>query len=115
MASYALLNAFSGFQFDMVSRTIGFNPIQSTNGHFRCFWSLDSAWGEFEMTSNACELRVLYGELKLQTLVLPTGGVKQITRVVHNKTGVDFNMVDNTLEFADTIQIEAGTTLQVQY
>jgi len=42
MASYSLLNSFSGFRFDMVKGMIGFNPVGTKKGSFRCFWSLDS-------------------------------------------------------------------------
>jgi hypothetical protein len=71
MASYALLNAFSGFQFDMVNGLIGFNPVRTDNGNFRCFWSLDAAWGEFVMTPTGAEIQVLAGALPLQQIKLP--------------------------------------------
>ena len=41
MASYALLNTFSGFEYDMVEGMIGFNPIETGDDDFKCFWSLD--------------------------------------------------------------------------
>ena len=34
MASYALLNVLSGFQFDMVRQEIGFHPAHAVDGHF---------------------------------------------------------------------------------
>jgi len=71
MASYALLNAFSGFSFDMTKGLIGFNPVATTGGKFRCFWSLDSGWGVLEMRGNRVELKVLEGSLTLKTLDLP--------------------------------------------
>jgi len=49
MASYALLNAFSGFEYNMVEGMIGFNPIEIKNGEFTCFWSLEPAWGLVEI------------------------------------------------------------------
>jgi hypothetical protein len=42
MASYALLNAFSGFEFDMTKGIIGFNPVFMNGFTFKSFWSLDS-------------------------------------------------------------------------
>ena len=75
MASYALLNAFSGFEFDMGRGMIGFAPIQAEAGRFRCFWSLDNGWGEFELTPRGAELRVLYGTLRLRSLRL--GALRQ--------------------------------------
>jgi len=71
MASYSLLNAFSGFQFDMVQGLIGFDPIQAEEGRFRCFWSLDSGWGTFRMEPEGATIHVLYGELGVNGLCLP--------------------------------------------
>ena len=71
MASYALLNAFSGFEFDMTRGMIGFNPLRAEDGYFRCFWSLDSGWGEFVLTPDTAEVHLHYGTLALRTLRLP--------------------------------------------
>lgn len=71
MAAYALLNTFAGFKFDMTQGLIGFAPIRPENGHFRCFWSLEGGWGEFEMAPDRTELRVLYGRLAVQRLAMP--------------------------------------------
>jgi len=70
MASYALLNAFSGFQFDMVQRMVGFHPVYFDRGHFGCFWSLGSACGDFAMDPECFQLRVLRGQLTLNILAL---------------------------------------------
>ncbi len=56
MASYALLNAFSGFAFDMVKGEIGFNPVTSDQPTFRCLWSLDSGWGSLLARSDRVEV-----------------------------------------------------------
>ncbi|SEO88659.1 GH116 family glycosyl-hydrolase [Paenibacillus sp. OV219] len=72
MASYALLPAFSGFEYDMVEGMIGFNPVQtSEDGQFTAFWSLDSGWGTVRITRKNVELHVLYGTLSIRTLRLP--------------------------------------------
>ena len=70
MASYALLNALSGFSFDIPNREIGFAPAVKTRP-FQCFWSLDSGWGTVRFEQNQVVLAVLYGQLELQCLVLP--------------------------------------------
>ena len=71
MSSYALLNAYSGFEFDMTRGLIGFHPLRATDGFFRCFWSLDSGWGEFVLTPDTAEIFVHYGTLEVQTVRLP--------------------------------------------
>ena len=44
MASYSLLLALSGFSFDLRSGHLGFRPVVPA-ARFRCFWSIDGAWG----------------------------------------------------------------------
>ena len=68
MASYALLNAFSGFEYDLNQGMIGFHPAVWTGGQFRCFWSLETGWGEVVFTPGRVSLKVLYGYLDLTTL-----------------------------------------------
>jgi hypothetical protein len=67
MASYALLLSYSGFSFDMTKLEIGFAPLR--DGAY--FWSLDTAWGVFEQSSERYALKVLYGEQRLGRLRLP--------------------------------------------
>ena len=71
MASYALLNAYSGFRFDMSTGLVGFNPVDGAPSPFRCFWSLDQGWGQVEIDSEGCRLSVLHGELPLRHLQVP--------------------------------------------
>ena len=72
MASYAVIPALSGFQFDATRGMIGFFPLTHVDtGMFRCPWSLDSGWGEVEILGGDVMLRVLGGCLFLHTLRLP--------------------------------------------
>jgi len=71
MASYSLLNAFSGLQFDMVKGMIGFEPVAAKAGKFQCFWSLEGGWGVFSMKPARARIQVLYGALKLKSVKLP--------------------------------------------
>ncbi len=67
MASFALLPALSGFEFDMTRGMIGFSP-KLKGKDFRCFWSVDSAWGTVHVTKAGITVKVLYGSLELQHL-----------------------------------------------
>lgn len=64
MASYALLNAWSGFSFHMARHEIGFAPVVS--GDFRTFWSTGTGWGTYEETADRLELKLHYGTLRLE-------------------------------------------------
>lgn len=72
MSSYSLLNAFSGFEFDMVKGMIGFNPVRYNESESsRYFWSLDPAWGVFRADRQKIEIKVLGGCLRLNFIHLP--------------------------------------------
>ncbi len=70
MAAYALIPAWSGFTFDMAKGEVGFSP--RTEGDFRTFWSVGSAWGTFTVSGpgRTCALEVLHGRLGLKVLRL---------------------------------------------
>jgi len=114
MASYALLNAFSGFQFDMTQRTIGFNPVQQTGDEFRTFWSLDTGWGEFVKRRVGCELRLLYGELPLQSLHLPFLGERPVTGVFLAGRSVAFSRDGELVGLGTGVTIHAGESLEIR-
>ncbi|MGN1410345.1 MAG: GH116 family glycosyl hydrolase, partial [Eubacteriales bacterium] len=69
MASFALLPIFSGFRFNMPDSEIGFAPI--VDGDFRAPWFVGRAWGSYTRTAERTEIKILDGELRLKTLLLP--------------------------------------------
>ena len=109
MASYSLLNAFSGFSFDMPNQTIGFDPIDSQTDHFRCFWSLDSGWGEFEMTEDGADLKILYGTLKISNVTLPL----EVSSIMTENQEVKFSQQDNQVCFEE-MNLTAGQSLKIR-
>ena len=69
MASYALLNAFSGLEFDMVAGHLGFRPIMQAGEPFKCVWSLGPAWGTVAIDSgDSAAIHVLGGALTLTSI-----------------------------------------------
>ncbi|MFA5864388.1 MAG: GH116 family glycosyl-hydrolase [Phycisphaerae bacterium] len=66
MASYALLPALSGFEFDRVNKHLGFAPVIHEK-NFQCFWSLDGAWGTYKRSGKKITLAVEFGELPVKT------------------------------------------------
>lgn len=115
MASFGLLNAFSGFQFDMVSGVIGFAPIRMQAGEFRVFWSLDSAWGEFSTRESYSVLKVLYGELRLTELQLPLTDGQQIQSAALNDETITHSTIDNVVHFAKALSVQAGSALTIRH
>ena len=115
MATYSLLNTFAGFQFNMVKGEIGFNPIRPKAGKFRCFWSLDSGWGEFEMKAGSAEVRLLYGGLTLNALDLPFAAKKKISSVTLGRRKVAFTQDGGTVRFTRAAEIKTGQALRVAF
>jgi non-lysosomal glucosylceramidase len=113
MSSYALLGAFSGFEFDLPHHLVGFNPVRMNEGHFRSFWSLDSGWGEVEITPTAVEVRVLGGRLDLQRLRLPFLAGKTVGAVTLADQPITATKTDGVIHLAAVTGIGQGETLRV--
>ena len=111
MASYSLLNAFAGFRFDMTRGLIGFDPIRLTDGRFRCFWSLDSGWGEFELRPGQAEVRVLAGELNVRAVALPKDFAANVRGVTLGGVHVGYEQDGQELRLTGTVKITAGQAL----
>lgn len=68
MASFALVNAWSGLAYDMENGMLGFAPAVAGDGSW--FWSIGTGWGTFARHRDTATLRVIYGTLTLETLVV---------------------------------------------
>jgi len=112
MASYALLNAFSGFEFDLVAGRLAFNPLELKGG-FRCFWCVEGAWGVFHAKKGEVRLEVLAGELHLQKLGLPFLKGKAVKAKV-GKGKVACEVCGGEVRFAEAVVIGAGERLMVK-
>lgn len=89
MASYALVPILSGFEFDMPNKHIGFNPYSTQN--FKCIWSLEDAWGVFEINHNCTKFVVYEGKIRLKSF-----GIKFCNSISNLK--IDGNNVDFIIE-----------------
>jgi hypothetical protein len=115
MASYALLNAFSGFEFDMVNNRIGFNPVFGADRRFRCFWSLDSGYGTVEIEPGRAAIHLLSGELSLKTVRLPFIVDGPIKRVSVGGKPVGFTFRDGILELQATVKVDCAHCFEVDF
>ena len=104
MASYALLNAYSGFEFDMVRGMIGFHPVRLDS--FSCFWSLDSGWGTFHMSADAIELKVLYGSLEVSAVRLPFLRQCDIQGITCGTQTLGYAAKDGSIQFDCRIRLD---------
>ena len=98
MASYALIPILSGFEFDMPRKYIGFNPYIKDN--FKSIWSIDGAWGNFEVVGNRITVSVIEGKISLASL-----GLKFCSNVSALKIDgecVDFKYKNGKIYFKET-------------
>ena len=107
MASFALLISYSGFVYDMTRGEMGFKPVSEERSQ-RYFWSLDCAWGEFEMDEAGARLRVIEGELPIKRWVLPFAGA--VKRLERGGEPVEFALDGGALAF-ECRPIGAGESL----
>lgn len=105
MASYALLNVYSGFTFDMPRKHIGFAPIVDTDCSY--FFSLEGGFGTVKRTGGTAEIRLLYGQLALSSVGFPLPCVREVR---HNGSVLAARTEQETV-FADSITLKAGDRL----
>lgn len=110
MASYALLNAFSGFSYNMVEGTLGFHPV-GQEAYFRCFWSLDSGWGTFTREEDTVRLDILYGRLLLKKLLLPFLNKMNSVQADLDGKPVACRKTEAGIDFDSEVLLPAGSRL----
>jgi hypothetical protein len=77
MASYALLQAFSGFRYSAVSKTLWFDPKTEVRP-FRCFFSAASGFGVARLTPKSFTLSLEEGSLAVEEVRLGTVGSERV-------------------------------------
>jgi hypothetical protein len=105
MASYALLTAFSGFEFDLPHQMIGFNPLRLQNGRFQVFWSLATGWGMYHQTSQKIELEIINGGIELQRVRLPFLKEKAVKSIYLGHHQAAFTQNDGEIIFNRPVKI----------
>ncbi|MGQ9554794.1 MAG: GH116 family glycosyl hydrolase, partial [Anaerolineae bacterium] len=88
LASWSVLTALSGFSFDLPHKVLGFAP-RLRSEDFACFWSVGTGWGLYQQQiaghKGSVSLRVAYGELPLERLVLGGLGGGQVEASIDGK------------------------------
>jgi uncharacterized protein (DUF608 family) len=115
LSSYSLLNAYSGFEFDLTRQMIGFAPVEGRPQPFRCFWSLDPAWGAVAVGSGWAELEVLGGQITLKSLRLPELCNGMVVQANLSGQQVRVETGNCELVFPKSVTIQAGQTLVVRW
>jgi len=78
MASYALLQAISGFRYSAVSQTLWFGPKISQRP-FKVFFSAATGWGTITLSDNELTVKVQEGSLAVQEVRLALGDSESVS------------------------------------
>ncbi|MDR6885017.1 GH116 family glycosyl-hydrolase [Bacillus sp. 3255] len=119
MASYGLLLALSGFEYDMVKGHIGFSPKWHEDD-YRSFWSLNEGWGEIRSTCGRIELEVKWGELGLSSFGSRLLAGRDVASVTLGGADIAFECGDpnagaGKLSFTHKVTLEPQKTLVIQF
>lgn len=104
MASFAMLQAYSGFRYDMTRGMIGFRPV--SGGNFRCFWSLGTVWGLYEREGAVQRIRILHGTAEFRSFALPAQSLKL------NGNAVAGTFRDGEWKTDEPLSVKAKDTLE---
>ncbi|MBI5669121.1 MAG: hypothetical protein HZC41_14045 [Chloroflexi bacterium] len=77
LASWSLLLALSGFEYDLTTHHIGFSPALPERP-LRCFWSTGTGWGMVEFTTDQVTLRCDYGQQTIATFYADHAAVQAV-------------------------------------
>ena len=98
----------------MTKGLTGFDPVRLTDGRFRCFWSLDSAWGVFSLSPGRVTVEVKAGSLAIKTLELPFLRGGRVRSVSLGGRKLAFEQCEERLELRRRARAAPGSALVVQ-
>lgn len=108
LASYSFLLVYSGFQFDLPHKLLGFRPLKG--GSY--FWSVDGAWGRVNCQKDKWDFTLSYGQLSLAHFVTSLSSVIKVEKngtalsFTRTETGVD---LDVSLQKGDVLTLYSGS------
>ncbi len=119
MASWAVLLALSGYQYDGTKSFIAFSP-QINKDNFSTFWSCGCAWGSFEIKGSTVVLKVEYGDLELSKFgVSDSYGFRSIKSIqidseqARGKLKVKRGL--SVVHLEKTVRIKQGSRIKIDF
>jgi non-lysosomal glucosylceramidase len=114
MASWALLEAATGYRYHAPSGRLAFAPRFRADD-FRGFFITGSAWGAFQLSTASAQLLVDYGALTLHELRFASRASSATVHLGEQAIPVEAEAIDGhlSLRLAQPVTIEAGQTLRV--
>ncbi|MCD6289350.1 MAG: hypothetical protein J7M34_02520 [Anaerolineae bacterium] len=121
MASWALLEAASGYHYDASTAEIGFAPV-ITPEHFRAPFVARDGWGSFSQEARdgaqESEIRLAYGSLHIKRLCLSTRSMVQSASASIDGHPIPVSLhqqdVGVVVVFPEPVALEAGQVLSIR-
>ncbi|MBR9999635.1 MAG: hypothetical protein KFF73_11725 [Cyclobacteriaceae bacterium] len=107
LASWAVMPALSGFEYDGIEKYIAFDP-KINRENFSTFWSCYPAWGKFMMDPQGAEIEVSFGSLVLNSVSIKRAGYRSVRL---DEKSVEFEISGNRIFFSEPVVMKAGSTL----
>jgi len=119
MASWAVLLALSGYQYDGTKSFIAFSP-QINKDNFSTFWSCGSGWGSFEAKGSTVVLKVEYGELELSKFGVTEGYGFRSIKSIHidseqAKGKLKFDGGLSVVHLEKPVKIKRGSRMKIDF
>ncbi|MFC2126426.1 GH116 family glycosyl-hydrolase [Bacteroidota bacterium] len=114
MASWSLLPALSGYEYDGVKGKIGFDP-RVNKSDFSAFWSCGSGWGEYRQDESTARLELLFGSLNISSFKYSEFYTSGITDVKLNGKNIDFRDDNGTIRFSNGMNMNNGDLLSISF
>jgi hypothetical protein len=107
--------ALSGYRFDAAERTMTFHP-RINQAAFSCFWSTNRAWGKAYIGAGKLELEVLFGELDVNTIVLPADyAYREVETISHGKAAVTTGGETIEIDLTGSMPLVKGSKLSIGF
>jgi uncharacterized protein (DUF608 family) len=116
MASWTLLEAASGYQYDATQETLAFAPRLESEG-FRSFFITGSGWGVFSQENGTTQISLDYGSLSLKSLTLASSAGQATVTLGEQPVTAEAKQADGriTLGFAQPVLLAAGESLTISF
>ena len=110
MASWSVLLALSGFEYDGIQQYMKFDP-KIISDDFSTFWSCGNGWGTYKQNLKEAGLFLSFGDLNLKQLEIP---LETVNKVVLDNQEIAFKTNGNIINFNQPLEIAQGQVLQIR-
>ncbi len=104
LASWAVLEALSGYGYDGVRHSMTFNPALQ-GARYETFWSCGTGWGQYLQQASEASVQLYFGSLTLREITLGqwTGREVEVVHIGDKPLGFRWDSSTGTCIFNDPV------------